>query len=393
MGALLALWLAQSPDPGEAMARHHLEQAQLFARRGWTRDAATELEAALALPAGAQSWEVHWTMAQVQWSLRDATAALRHAQTAAALARGEEQLTPAADLADWIRTNFGTLTLTAPYPGLRSRVQLEPVGPVLDPELGRFIDDLALRWTSPQALPLEVMLPGGTYAVQGRVVEVRPGESVDLALTMGELGAGGFAALQVSRLELGVGVGLWPGAATANHGPALELHAGFTQPVGAWLVGLTGDVALQGWSTRPGVTRRALGAWSPGVRVGRELAVAGPLSLRPALGVRGLRLPGVLLECTGACTPAWTAAEGDTLLSATSWVTLPYAELSVDWRQAGRSTATGLGVRAQGGWALGRLPAEGVALTPTGAEYTFTVEDRSWGGPWVRWMAEVSVAF
>lgn len=391
-----ALWAqAAEPAPTAALAQveHHLAQAELFARRGWTADAAAELEAALALPGGAERYAVHWQMAQVQWALYDAARCLEHAAAAAALARGDTELTQAADLVDWLRQGFGVVVLRAPQPGLRSRLQLTPTTPVLDPELARFVDGVALRWTSPQELPLRVMLPAGEYTVQGRAITVTPGQERTLELALGELGAGGFAALQVSRLELGIGVGLWLGEATANQRPALELQAGFTQPVGPWLLGLTGDLAWRSWTTRPGVEVRALGGASLGARVGRELQVAGPLSLRPALGYRALRLPGVLLRCDGDCAPAWEGAGGPALVSATSWVHLPYAELSVDWRQAGRSTATGLGVRVQGGWGLGRLPAQGEAALPDGGLYPFTVEDRGWGTPWVRLMSEVSFAF
>ena len=252
-------------------AQTHLAQARLYMRKQWFDEAAAELEQATQTPAGATNAEVWWLLAQVRYELLDAKGAMDAARTAAGVASDPGEASQAQAYADWIETSFGLVAIAAPQPGVQSRLQLDRESLLLDPELKRFVDRVALEWTHPQPLPMQIMLPSGDYKIQGTPVRAEPGETTELVLPMGSLGQAGFAALQVTRLEVSSGVGMLLGERVDHMRPSWELELGVTQPLGAWLVGLVVDYSLRSYQVQDRGTTRQPQALTLGTRVGREL--------------------------------------------------------------------------------------------------------------------------
>jgi hypothetical protein len=393
MSPLLWVTVALAQD-----AQHHLDQANLFVRKQWYDDAAAELELAIASPGGETSFEAWWLLAQVRYELLDAEAALDAARTALDVAPTPEQAQVAQQYVDWLGGTFGVVELHGPQPAMESRLQLERTSLLFDPELKRFVDRVALAWTHPQALPLRIALPAGEYLIQGREVLVEAGGETRVDLPLSALGNSGFAALQVTRLELAAGVGKMGSARVPDLRPSLELQVGITQPVRGWLIGAIADWSLRSYTVEGyGAVQNPYSA-TLGVRVGRELMVAGPLAVRPGLGYRYGTLPGVPLSCTDdgtqlVCAPP-DGSVAQVHVVAIGRAHIPFAEVSVDWRRAGRTTASGFGVRLVVEHARGTVPDPGTALLPGQDEPTPTsTEDAAWSATGFRMMASFSHAF
>ncbi|MBK9647563.1 MAG: hypothetical protein IPO67_20785 [Deltaproteobacteria bacterium] len=393
-------WGAEPGQAEDAAVQHAMDQAKLFTRRGWVEDARAELEAAAATPAGAESAALWWALAGARLTLCDAEGAWLAAERAAALTKDEaaraEALTFAADL----RGQHGVLTVSAPHDGMFSRLQLEPQSMLLNPEHKRCVEALSLTWTHGVSLPARVALPQGEYAVQGQTVTVSPSAESSLPLSMSQLGAKGFSALQVSRLELASGVSTLFGPQAAHYAPSLELQVAFTQPVAGWLIGATVDWSARSWvmvEAGPAGSARSVAG---GLRLGRELMIGGPLALRPTLGYRYGVIPGVALGCVGGSGEGLScdtspAPSDDWAVYASALAHIPTAELSMNYRRAGRTTALGLGVRAGVDLVLGAPQSPGQAQATT-RELTvvYTVQDdAAFRAVGLRMLAEVSVAF
>ncbi|MED5374400.1 MAG: hypothetical protein VX899_25505 [Myxococcota bacterium] len=397
--SLLPTLLAAAPAlAAQADAETHLAQARLFVRKQWYGDAAQELELAVATPEGATMAEAWWLLAQVRYELLAVEGARDAARTAAAVADSPDQAAQAAAYADWIDASFGVVEIRAPHAGVQSRLQLERQGLLLDPELKRFVERMALEWTHDQVLPLRVMLPAGDYRIQGSAVSAVPGSESVLELPLGMLGRSGFAALQVTRLELSSGVGVMGSQRVDTLRPSWELQVGVTQPVGDWLAGLVLDYSLRAYQVPGYGPVRQPHALALGARVGRELMVAGPLALRPALGYRYGYLPGVPLACSRqdglVCTAPAQTESPEVLIYAVGRAHFVYGEINVDWRRAGRTNATGVGVRVAVDRAFGSLPEQGQAEylgSPGSVDYS--VDGTRWGATSLRLMANFSHAF
>ncbi len=378
-------------------AQTHLDQARLYMRKQWFDEAAAELELATQTAAGATNAEAWWLLAQVRYELLDAKGAMDAARTAAGVTSDPGEASQAQAYADWIATSFGLVAIAAPQPGVQSRLQLDRESLLLDPELKRFVDRVALEWTHPQALPMQIMLPSGDYKIQGTPVRATPGVTAELVLPMGSLGQAGFAALQVTRLEVSSGVGVLMGERVNHMRPSWELELGVTQPLGDWLVGLVMDYSLRSYQVQDRGTTRQPQALTLGTRVGRELMLGGPLALRPAIGYRWGLVPGIPLACSGqnlVCTAPDLTPDPEILIYAIGSAHFVTAELNVDWRRAGRTNATGVGVRIAVDQLFGQVPDQGKALV---VDSDHSLDYRSESGAWratsLRMMANFSHAF
>lgn len=392
--------LAQEAGAGQDM-QSHLDQARFFAKRRWFPDAELEIAAALATPEGAASFEALWLGAQIAWELTDGEAALARAEAAAERAPSQDQADMALAFADGVRRDIGYLRVDAPYPGVVSRLQLEPQTAALDPAINDFANRAALRWRDRTALPVTLSLPAGPWLVNGVPATVVADQQADLTLPMRNVGNSALAALQVSRLELSAGVAGWVGDATDPLLPAARGQLSWTQPAGPLLIGLVGEVDLQGYSRADHQTRVTPLGGGLGVRIGTEIFVGGPLGVRPSLTARYARVPGIEQSCApasaqaGAWTCGWAAPESGPAdhiyVASPAWLT--GAELLVEHREAGRTTALGTGVKLGVEHAFGRLPAAGEALGDDGTPYAWTTTDRAWSGNAISMLANVAIAF
>lgn len=382
-------------------ADQHLAQAELFARRGWYADADQELRSGLILPDGQEHFGLHWLAAQVAWELLDVERAWQMSQRAAELAPDPERQAAASALADSYATTFGYVDIQGPHDDLVSRLQVEPMGPIFDAELKRYVNRLSLSLRERTPLPIRIGLPVGSYRINGAEVTVAAGQHTELPLTMRDLGASGFAALQVTRLEAGLGVSLLTGGRVDNHRPALAGQLSLTQPIGPLLLGLVLGGRLDGYTAARNQVVGTLPTWDIGLRIGREIALVGPLSLRPSLQYRFGFVPGMGLACSPGDTAYVCVAEDETAalnlapvaVFATSATHRPGVELALDYREAGRTTALGTGVKLILDQAFGQLAAQGEATIDNDQIITWTTDQRSWTATGVQMFGTFSFAF
>lgn len=396
MTAWLALSLSALAGEEAPDFDHHREQAALFARRGWWEDAEQEIALALANPAVAADPEALALGAQIAWENLDVPLSIARLRAAAARTPDPglaEQLQGAAER---LSQSYGLLTVSTPQAGVVSRLQIEPVVPPFDPEDQRFAHRAALRWRDRTPLPVTLSLPAGRWLVNGVAVEVVPGGSTRLELPLRLVGAGALAALQVTRLELSLGVGQWSGDRLDLY-PGARAMLSLTQPAGPLLLGLGGELDLQPWDAADH-TRLTPPGWSLGGRLGGELFLGGPLAVRPSLTLAFAQVPGVALACDeGAdgwvCDAAGPALGPAHRVFVAGRALVPGAELLVEHREAGRTTALGSGVKLSVERAFGRLPAAGLAEDEGGAPQAWSLDERAWAATRLSMLANVAFAF
>ncbi len=352
--------------------RHGTTLALHFIKKGWYDDARLELESALEAPGGQRNPEIHWLLAQVCLELTDVRAALYHSSMSLRLAENVEQASTARELYGYLEGNFGFVRVSGPQPGASTRLQLEPESPMLDPELKRFLDRKALSLRERTALPTELALPAGDYLLNGQPVTVRPSTTTEIPLTWRQMGNKGLSALQVTRLELSSGFGILLGSRVGNLLPGGEFSLALLQPLHRAVLGVTLDQSLRTFSVLDSGEAFDAHAYSVGLGLSFEIFTDGPFVVRPGLGYRYGLLPGIRYDCwssrdTGSdlvCDTPGNATEASTHLYAVARTHIPYAELTMDYRKAGRTTAAGFGIRFTLDQILGTLPSSTTAKDP-----------------------------
>lgn len=338
----LLLFLSALSFAGESDV--HYQQARLHLRRGWHEAADVELRAALDAPGGRESFEICWLASEVAWQVLDASRAAELAEAAAQAATSSTDRDMATQRAAQLRESFGVLVIRAPHSGMASRLQLESTGLVVNPDWKRFINRASLRWRERTPLPARLELPAGSYLINGHAAQVSAGQEVSLSLPMRALGRTGLSALQVTRLEAAAGVRAYIGDEVTHLLPSPALQLAVTQPVGPVLLGVVGRASTTSWldsSAQPVQGDMAIDLLG---RIGYEAALAGALSVRPWLRLGSGQFAPMPDDCDGAVcylpVPAWTGG----------------TELSIEYREAGRTTAMGTGVSfiAERSW--GALP-------------------------------------
>ncbi len=256
-------------------------------------------------------------------------------------------------------------------------------------------------WRKRNPLPVRIALPTGDYLVNGHPAAVHAGRETRVVLPMGALGSRGFAALQVSRLEVSTGTGLCLSDRVDNLRPGLDLQLAVTQPFKGWLAGVMIDYSVRSYVIEGLGPQVNPAAFTVGVRLGRELMIGGPLAFRPSLGYRFGYVPGIAFDCfeggaTYSCgDPAETGgSEVDARIYAVGRAHIPFLELAIDWRRAGRTTAAGLGVKVAVEEAIGTVPTPATA-TVLGDEINIRYEtsDPRWTATGFRMLANFSFAF
>jgi len=376
----------------------HLQQARLFAKKKWYDDARAELESALTLPGGSEHYDVHRLAHDVAWELLDIPWARAMAEGAARLAPDEPRRLEAQVLADSYATRFGLVIIDGPHDGMSSRLQLELTSVLFDAELKRFVSRMGLRVREKHPLPLTIGLPVGSYLINGASVQVLGGEEARLSLPMNQLGARGLAALQVTRLEVAGGIAAHLGEEARALLPTPIVHIALTQPIGPILTGVFMDLGAQSVAGPDG-QRHGLGAMqSVGTRVGVELSGRAPVAIRPSATIRYGRQPGMPLDCLdvqGVLDCSVSASEADVRVYGTGQIWAPGVELSLDYREGGRTTALGTGVKILADQAFGSLPSDlDVAWAyEAQAPQPLTNLERTWTATQLRVLANVSFAF
>ncbi len=383
-----------------ASVRHHIAQARQFVKNQWYADAALEIEAALALPDGAGNFDVNWLGAQIYYELVRVDRALPLAERAAAVAVQPLAREQAEAFAELLRSTFGFLSVHGPYEGLTSRLQIERTSVLFDADLKQLINKLSLHLRERTPLPTRIALPDGEYLINGVAVTVTAGQDTVLPLDMGELGARGLAALQVTRLEISGGTSVLFGERVENLRPGGALDLSLTQPIGPLLIGVVGAYDIRDYTAGASRTASSPTAVSGGLRVGREFVLGGPLGVRPSIGVRYGLVPGIGFACHSAdnsytCVPIGEAP-GEIEIYAVGRSFAPFAELSVEYREAGRTTALGMGVKAVVEQHIGSVASPGgaaIAAQPDADPLAYEAEASTWSATGIRLQANLSFAF
>ena len=401
LACFVTTWFGVAPASAEdePSVNHAITQAKLFVRKGWYRDARSELQRVMDTTDGRRSFEVHWLLSQVCHELMDIRCALDAAKVAAPIVPDAQKATVIEDLIRYYESTFGYLTIGAPYESMVSRIQLELLSTLFDPELKRFVTRRSLELRERSPLPVEVALPVGSYRVNGHEVEVKANIDRELVLPMSSLGARGMAALQVSRLEVTSGVGVFFGEDTSDLQPGLDMQLAVTQPLGPVLVGLMVDHSLRNYVVPTVGPQRSQGATSLGVRLGHEIPVDAPLAVRPSVGYRFGYLPGIGFECVqdavGAylCSDTPPASPPVLQVHGVARVHQPLFELALEYRKAGRTTAFGSGVKFEAAYAMGAVPETTQVVVAGGDVQDVTIMAGAVNALGVRMLANLSFVF
>jgi hypothetical protein len=374
----------------------HKSQADLHAKRGYWSDALDELALAMATPEGRVDPELSWTAAQVCWELGQVEPAMEMARLTARLASSDGVREQAEAWVTSLEETFGFLTIDGPYPGMSSRLQLEGTSTLFDPELKKYLNKVSLSLRSSTDFPTRIGLPVGDYLVNGQRVSIAAGGEATLDLPLRALGSRGMAAVQVARLEILGGVTA-PLDRDDNALPSPLFEVGISEPVGSWVVGVFTSVVAEAYEGGGGI-RRSWAGPSIGARVAREIVLEGPLSIRPGLVARAGFLPGIPYGCEGSgdawtCVPAATAPEASHALFATARVVGVGGDVLVEYRQAGRTTSVGTGVRIGGEELLGTVPSQAQVALEDGESVTWTAVDRHVERTAFRMLGQVSIVF
>jgi hypothetical protein len=393
-GLCAAAAASAAPEVEAGDPAHHLRQAKLFFKKGWMADAADELALARKSTAGQAMYEVWWMSSQVAYERANGVKAREFAAQARTRAVTAEEQQQSQGWIDQFDANMGFVEVDGPQEGLKTRLQLERSGLLFDPGQKRYLDRLALDWRERSDLPLKAALPTGEYLINGQAVSVKAGQTVGLRLPFSAIGNKGMAALQVTRFEVAGGVTL-PMGGLSSLRPAPTTQLAVTVPVKQVLVGAMVDLAPQ-WASLGNDRLRAPGGWSGAARVGTELFTSLPLSIRPSAVLRVGQLPAVPMACVAAGED-WSCAVGEAgpgelpvLARGTAW--MPGGELVVEYREAGRTTALGAGIKVEVNAILGELPGSGEAQT-SGEPLCCNLSDAAVRGASARVLANLSLAF
>ncbi len=376
---------------------HHVAQARQFVKKGWYDDAASEIEAGLRMPEGATDFELNWLGAHVYYERLDIDRAAECAVRAVESAPEGQGKDRAIAYHSFLTETFGWVQIRGPRDGLSSRLQLELTSMIFDVDLKRLINKKALEVREPTRLPVRAALPAGDYLINGAAVHVAAGASATLTLQLNQLGEEGLAALQVTRFDIAAGMSALLSDRVSNLHPGGAVELSLTQPVGPILLAGMVDWDARSYSTVGGGDVLSPWAISGGLRVAREIVVGGPLALRPGVGARYALVPGVQVDCHGPeleCTTPGTT-EPELRVYTVGRAIVPFAELDLQYREAGRTTALGVGVRVVGEYWIGSIPDGDAVLhgDTSGVSYGYSTQPSDWSAVGIRLLANVSIAF
>lgn len=392
---MLIAWFAAEASAADVQG--HLSQARFFVKKGYLDDARRELEAASRLPDGEIDPDVWQLLATVRYQLLDIPGALAAADQAQTYARTEDQLYTSATLAAFLRENFGAVEVVPPYPGLTGRLDVLATEPPFDPELKGYLARREAQGARSVTFPVTVWLPAGRYELNGGLVDVQPDRTARVERSAADLSGSGLARLQLARFELGSGLSLGAGAMIAHHEPAPDAHIAVSQPVGRLIAGAFADWTPRWYLGADGDYRSAFGGWGAGARVGVEVVDSPSVTVRPSIGWRFARVPGVALPCRVGDGGAICEQSGlsDVWLYPTGAAHFVVFELSTDLIDRRRKRAVGLGVKAVGEVGVARVPAAGTFDLPDRGTMTWTADEsqRAFYLSSVRFMPHLSVAF
>jgi hypothetical protein len=350
-----------------------LAEARFSIKKHYWADARDMLDRYTATPDGRLDPEAWYLLAQVRYELLDLEGAGEAAERAHSYSRNDEELEQASSYAAFLRENFGIVHLKASHEGLAGSVKVELTTALLDPNVDAWFGREKKKLTTRQVLPIKFGLPSGTYKINGHEVTVNPGVSTEVELSASDI-AGGGALLQLSRVEIGAGLGNWFGSRISNLLPSPRAEISVLQPIGPVVIGAEITGGARWFTDIEGATHTSWQEIGAGLSVGVD--IHGPhFLLRPALGYRYSTIPGVELRCTHDGT-GYTCDETGTaelMVYGVGRAHIPFGEVSLDWVNIKDRRTLGLGGHIAVEEAIGSLPATSEALDPTGSAVSYRV--------------------
>jgi len=383
---ILLIWMSlfslAVADTDQLSLNQHLDQAQHFVKRGWLEDAELEYQTALELPGGPECQELHRIGAQIAWKRLDVELAMLRTQKVAALSTDPRRARAARAAAEAYARDFGYLELAGPHPGIRSRIQLEPLSPIIDPEIAGYTRQLASELREPVLLPIRIALPVGNWSLNGSEVQITGGSEHNLQLEADAIGHRAWIALQVSRLEISSGMDLWWGPEVEQLLPVAGLKFDWIQPAGALLIDLSTNLQWTRASNPAGDISHSGPDLGAGLHLGYEIPNRSPLAIRPSAGLRVQQMSAILLECredspSWHCTRPGSLSRPETVILADGLTFLPGIALGIDYRSRPGLAALGSGIRLSLEHANGRAAERGRAKLPGDEDLASTIEWRS----------------
>ncbi len=324
----------------------HEDQAKIFLRRRYFDEALVEVQAGLADPT-ADAFGLYTVGTDAAWELGNIDLVLLWSQQAADLTMNPDLHDAWQARHDVVAATWGWVQVVGPRPDGVSPLQIEAAGAVLDPDQKRISNAVALALRDRTPLPARVSLPIGAWKVNGVPVTVRAGEVSEVSLSAEQLGLAGLATLQTVRVEVALGAQLWTGAEQVERLPPTgTIQVTVSGPLGPLLLGGTARWAPQSYVSDRGQAFERPFAGGIGLVIGGDLPLAGAIAIRPGLGVEGALLQGLRI------------GEESTTLYVPGVGVGPSASVGVEWRRAGRSTATAFGVSLAGSMATGATVGE-----------------------------------
>lgn len=403
MSALLFLILSSPAATASDDYRAHVDQAELFVRKGWWSDALAELETAIQSSDGRLDAEAWLLLVTVRLELCDADGARYAAERAHSTATSDDQAERASRLSEALSTRFGVVNIDGYHAGLTARLSVELTTPLFDGELKRYVRGLESCYAEPVDLPVELSLPSAGYRINGLDHTVEPGSNTTLRLKADELEQSLIKqTFALTHASVGVGVAAWVGAAARHMLPGPLVRLSLSQPAGPVLITLAADWTGTPYATEDGSLAFAPLGWGASVQLGGRIPGVEPLVMRLSAGYRVGSNGGIETPCeniaVGDSAPEWVCDnEGPTeLVSYLYGLTHePHAEVAVEYLGRDWTRGVGFGVSFATGYAFGFLGAEPTATDPGGEPVTLfiTPEARPWQAVSVRFVTHLTLAF
>ena len=404
-GAILSLLIAAAPATADDVEdyRSHVDQAKLFTRKKWWRDAAEELEAAVASPDGRLDAEAWLLLAQVRLELCDATGAADAANRAHSAATSDLQAEQAARLTAALTHRFGTVTVDGPHPGLTARISVELTTPLFDGELKRYVRGLESCYAEPVSLPIELSLPAGGYRINGASIEMTPNGLSSLNLRSDQLEQNVIKqTFQLTHANVGLGMTAWMGPAARNMLPGPTVRVAVSQPAGPLVVTVAGDWSGTPYGTTDGGLSFAALGWGATLQLGGFIPGVSPLVMRLSAGYRLGSTGGIERTCENIAVSTepsqWVCPSEQQPELVTYLYGLthePHAEVSVDYLGDDWTRGVGFGVSMSAGYAFGFLPATSTAADHAGdlLDLSITPDAQTWQAATLRLILHTTFAF
>jgi hypothetical protein len=278
-----AVWAQDEPEASDF--EHHMEQARLFVKKGWLKDAADEARAASQSTDAAQSSAASLLLAQVCYELGDLECTYQAAFKAKDAPKAEISQ-QALQLSSFLESSFGIVQLSSKGSSTLRRIAIEREGFFVDPELKQAFERQQRFAKQRVSLPVTLWLPAGEYHIGHDSLRVTSSSSQ--GITLGGLPVSDWLVNKLHAAEWGLGLGTSHAfSKTTGHWfPSVNRHAEVVLPLGRWFAAFSWDWTPKDYLRLDRLLLRNVNHWSLGGQVGLRSQQIEPLEVRASLSVR-----------------------------------------------------------------------------------------------------------